>query len=227
MAPGDWQCPFCGLKTVLPSDRIQETLASPPVECAQGPCTFRLVLMVCPNHECRAMSASMAVYAYEDDGRGLRRIASAPSQTWKVIPTSNAKQFPDYVPEKIVKEYSDACAVLEINTHAAATLARRCLQAILRDFFAVKKNTLADEFEAVKEKLDAETWSAIDVVRKTGNVGKNMEKGVNLVFDADLGEAQLLIGLIEVLVEECYMARQARKQRLEGMRGRVSLKPGA
>lgn len=227
MRGGDWQCQFCGLKTVLPSGRVQETLASPPVACAQGPCTFRLVLMVCPNQECNAMSAVMEVYVYEDDGRGGRRIASGPSQTWKIIPTSNAKQFPDYVPEKITKEYNDASAVLEINPNAAATLARRCLQAIVRDFFAVKKNTLADELDAVKEKVDPETWGAIEVVRKTGNVGKNMEKGVNLVFDSDPGEPQLLIGLIEILIEECYVARQARKQRLEGIRGRMSLKPGS
>lgn len=226
MKSSDFHCAFCGLKTVLASSQVQETLASPPAACAQGPCTFRLVLMVCPNQECVAMSAFMEVYVYEDDGRGGRRIAAGPSQTWKIIPTSSARQYPAYVPEKITKEYCDAYAVLEINPHAAATLARRCLQAILRDFFGVKQNTLADELDAVKEKLDPETWGAIEVVRKTGNVGKNMQKGVNLVFDGDPGEAQLLINLIEILIEECYVARQARKARLEGIRGRMSLKPG-
>ena len=226
MSVSNWRCPFCGLQTELPSDRIQETLASPPAECAQGPCTFRLLIAVCPNQACSAMSAVMDLHAFEKDARGQLRIASQPSKSWKIVPESNAKQLPDYVPERIMKEYLDACGVLPVSPSAAATFARRCLQAIVRDFFQVKKNTLADEMDAIKEKLDPEIWEAVDTTRKTGNIGKNMEKGVNLVVDPDPGEPEMLIGLIEYFIEECYIARHTRKQRLEAMRGRSSLKPG-
>lgn len=204
---------------------MQETLASPPVPCSQGQCTFRLLLMVCPNQDCLALSAIMDVYAYEEDARGMLRILPQPSKTWKVVPDSIARALPDYVPEKIVKEYKEACAVLEVSPNGAATFARRTLQLIVRDFFGVKKNTLADEINAIQEKLDPEIWVAIDEARKTGNIGKNMEKGVNLVVDCDPGEPQLLINLIEYLIDECYVARHVRKQRMEAMRGRTSLSP--
>lgn len=223
----DWKCPFCGLRAELPSERIQEMIASPPTACAQGPSAFRLLLMVCPNQDCQAMSATMHLYPYEQDARGAMRIANRPSKSWKIVPQSNAKQLPEYVPERIVKEYYDACAVLEINPNVAATLARRCMQAIVRDFYAVQKNTLADELDALKDKLDPAVWEAIEGTRKTGSIGKNMQKGVNLVFDSDPGEPELLLNLIEILFEESYIARHVRKQRIDAMRGRTSLKPGA
>jgi hypothetical protein len=185
------------------------------------------LLTICPNQECIALTAVISAYTFVEDARGMQRIASEPARIWKLLPSSNAKPMPEYVPERIAKEYAEACAVVDVSSGAAATLARRCLQAIIRDYFGVKKNTLADEMDAIKDKLDPEIWLAIEETRKTGNVGKNMEKGVNLVLDADPGEPQLLIGLIEYFIDECYVARHARKQRLEDMRARTSSKTGA
>src|SRR4051794_21071252 len=115
MSGAPFTCPFCGLKTVVPGDHMTETLASPPVPCAQGPSTFRLLVTVCPNQDCAAMTAVLDMYEYEADARGMLRIASQPKKTWKLVPSTNGKQFPDYVPERIVKEYNDAYATLEIN----------------------------------------------------------------------------------------------------------------
>jgi hypothetical protein len=209
---------------VLGSEHVQETLMTVALDNARGPCTFRLFVQVCPNQECRSLSASVSLYRLSPDGRGSMRIEGGPERTWKLIPASNARLLPDYVPERIAREYTDACAVMDLSPAASATLGRRCLQAIIRDFFAVKKNTLADELDAIREKLDPEVWEAIDAARKNGNIGKNMEKGVNLIVDTDPGEPAVLIGLIEYFIQECYIARHERKMRLEAMRGR-SLKP--
>jgi hypothetical protein len=225
MKTGEWQCRYCGLRTALSSEHVEETISTVRADNQQGPCTFRLLLTVCPNRDCKALTATLGMYKLSADASGTLRIQSEPGRVWKLIPASNAKGMPDYVPERIAKEYNEACSVLEVSPNAAATLARRCLQAIIRDFFGVKKNSLADEIDAIKDKLDPEIWEAVDAARKTGMVGKNMEKGVNLVFDAEPDEPQILIGLIEYFVQECYVARHQRKQRLEEMRGRTSLKP--
>jgi hypothetical protein len=42
-----------------------------------------------------------------------------------------------------------------------------------------------------------------------------MEKDINLVIDVEPGEAQLLIGLIETLIGEWYIARHDREQRFK------------
>jgi hypothetical protein len=40
-----------------------------------------------------------------------------------------------------------------------------------------------------------------------GNIGAHMEADVNVIVDVEAGEAKLLIGLIETLVDEWYVAR--------------------
>ena len=51
-------------------------------------------------------------------------------------------------------------------------------------------------------------------MRKIGNIGAHMEKDIDLIIDIDEGEAKELIGLVELLFEEWYIARNARAERL-------------
>jgi hypothetical protein len=135
-------------------------------------------------------------------------------ETWNLIPPSNAKVFPDYVPKAIRDDYVEACKIRDLSPKASATLSRRCLQGMIRDFWGIVKPRLIDEIEALKEKTDALTWEAIDSTRKIGNVGAHMEKDINLIVDVDANEANLLIWLIELLVKDWYITRQERQERL-------------
>jgi hypothetical protein len=76
------------------------------------------------------------------------------------------------------------------------------------------QNRLIDEISAIQEKVDPITWNAIDAVRNIGNIGAHMEKDINLVIDVEPDEAGLLIGLIETLITEWYIARHEREQRM-------------
>jgi hypothetical protein len=58
------------------------------------------------------------------------------------------------------------------------------------------------------------TWEAIDSVRKIGNIGADVEADINLIIDVDPDEADLLIGLIETLLADWYIARHNREQRM-------------
>ncbi len=44
-----------------------------------------------------------------------------------------------------------------------------------------------------------------------------MEKDIDLIIDVEPQEAQLLIGLIETLVDDWYVAKYLREQRLLGI----------
>ena len=123
--------------------------------------------------------------------------------------------FPDYVPKAIRDDYTEACAIRDLSPKASATLSRRSLQGIIRDFWGVSKSRLADEIEAIKDKTDTQTWDAIDAVRKIGNIGAHMEKDINVIVDVDPKEAQLLIELIELLVKDWYIAKHDREERLK------------
>ena len=47
-----------------------------------------------------------------------------------------------------------------------------------------------------------------------GNIGAHMEGDVNKIVDIEPEEADKLIGLVEILFRECYVARHDREQRL-------------
>ena len=168
---------------------------------------------VCPNPECgeyeiraELYKAQLAYGFWQPKGDALAK--------WQLRPQSTARVFPSYIPAPILQDYAEACAIRDLSPKASATLARRCLQGIIRDFWSISKPRLVDEIEAIKSKTDPLTWQAIDAVRGVGNIGAHMEKDINLVIDVDPNEAALLIGLLEVLLRDWYVARHEREQQL-------------
>ena len=168
----------------------------------------------CPNPDCREFVLETSLFktkrstvsSYINDGDLLNY--------WQLRPQSSAKPLPNYIPTAIKEDYEEACLILSLSPKASATLARRCLQGMIRDFWDVKPQNLFQEIESIKDKVEPDTWEAIDVVRKVGNIGAHMEKDINQIVEVDENEAGLLIGLIEMLIEEWYVSRYERKQRL-------------
>ena len=117
-----------------------------------------------------------------------------------MYPKSLAKQFPDYIPKAIKEDYEEAYSILSLSPKASATLSRRCLQGMIRDFWQVKPGKLFDEINAIHDKVSPSQWKAIDSLRSLGNIGAHMEKNVNEIVEIDDGEAEKLIKLIEFLM---------------------------
>jgi len=51
-----------------------------------------------------------------------------------------------------------------------------------------------------------------------------MEKDINTIIDVDPKEAQLLIELIETLIEEWYVARHQRQERMKALKATADAK---
>ncbi len=51
-----------------------------------------------------------------------------------------------------------------------------------------------------------------------------MEKDINIIVDVEPEEAQLLISLIEQLIDEWYVTRNARKERTASLKNLVEIK---
>lgn len=128
-------------------------------------------------------------------------------------PQSSAKPFPDYIPESIRQDYTEACLIQNLSPKASATLSRRCLQGMIRNFWGISKKSLNDEIKELETKVDPSTWQAIDALRQIGNIGAHMEKDVNVIIDVEPEEASLLIGLIETLLKDWYITRHEREER--------------
>lgn len=122
-------------------------------------------------------------------------------------PASEAISLPDYIPNAICNDYMEAVSIVDLSPKAAATLARRCLQGMIHDFWGIKEKNLNAEITALRGKIPAAQWSAIDALRKVGNIGAHMEKDIGLIIDVDADEAKALIKLIELLIDKWYIAR--------------------
>ena len=120
--------------------------------------------------------------------------------------------LPDYIPEAIRTDYMEACSILDASPKASATLSRRCLQGMIRDYWGVKSGNLAGEIELIKDKISADEYRVLNGIRRLGNIGAHMEKDVNLVVDIDPGEAQKLIKVLELLFKDWYIARHDREE---------------
>jgi len=156
--------------------------------------------------------------------------------SWTLRPMGSSKVQPEYIPAPLREDYQEACLIRDQSPKAAATLARRCLQGMIRDFCGISKPRLIDEIKELKKLLDeghapkgveAETIEAIDAVRDIGNIGAHMEKDINLIVDVDPGEAQALIELIEMLFTDWYVARFKREQRLASVKAIAAEKKAA
>lgn len=209
-----WTCPYCDrIATITERNRSSSTHSFDNSNKRGMTLVLKTDVIVCPNHSCRDFTIRAALY--ETAFSGNARIASTELLAWVLKPRSNAKPFPDYVPTSIVQDYEEACMIRTLSPKAAATLARRCLQGIIRDYWNIKKGRLLDEIKELETEIDPITWKAIDSVRSIGNIGAHMEKDINLIIDVEPKEAELLIGLIEVLIEEWYVHRHERENHMQ------------
>lgn len=150
----------------------------------------------CPNSDCQKVSIDIIGVGKQFPDKGI-----------SFYPISEAIQFPDYVPQAILEDYNEACAILNLSPKASATLSRRCLQGMIRDFWKVSGKNLYDEIELIEDKVDVTTRKVLDALRQLGNIGAHPEKDVNLIVDIQPGEALKLIKFIEVLIKSWYVER--------------------
>ena len=214
MEPFRWTCPFCDHKVIISKENFQSYYNDLKIDNADG---YRRVIFsftVCPNPECKKFTFSVTLgdLVFDGDWEVRKRL-----NHWRLIPPSEAKVYPEYIPKPIRDDYLEACLIRDLSPKASATLSRRCLQGMIRDFWGVKKENLKLEVEAIGEKVDPLTWKAIDAVRKIGNIGAHMEKDINLIIDVDPNEASKLINLIELLIKDWYITRYEREKRLESI----------
>lgn len=203
-------CPYCSHYTPITSDTKDIDSSGLLKDNSNGPMSIVSIAYLCMNPECKKYSLRARLY------RGFPRNPGELIHEWNLLPGSNMKVLPDYVPLAIRQDYEEASKIIDLSPKASATLARRALQGMIRDFWNVTdKKTLHQEIEAIKNRVDVDTWAAIDAVRRIGNIGAHMEKDVNLIIDVEPDEAALLLRLIEDLIDDWYVDKHDRQQRLE------------
>jgi len=211
----NYTCPYCGHHSTITSpneDSNWNVLAIQP--STLGRVGIRVSAITCPNDDCKKLKLTGYLKAVSQNGEETSKVL----QTWNLLPESEAKVLPEYIPSPIKEDYYEACRIRDLSPKASATLARRCLQGMIRDFHNISKSTLFEEIKELEVKIDQDVWESIDAVREVGNIGAHMKKDINIIIDVEPEEAQLLIGLIEQLIDDWYVIREDRRKRSEKLK---------
>lgn len=236
--PDTWVCPHCNFAQMKSRTKSDGQNIRVNIEgLAEGHVLIGYNASGCVNPKCMKLTISAFLlpaskiatqsgpeYYY----RGGPAIGSI-----RFLPRGSSKPQPPYIPQPLVMDYEEACSIKELSPKASATLVRRCLQGMIRDFCNIRKGTLAQEIKALREAVEAgsgpkgvdiDTVDAIDHVRSIGNIGAHMEKDINIIVDVDADEAQMLIDLVEMLFAEWYVARERRSESLKAIKALSSRK---
>lgn len=208
-----WLCPYCNHYAVIGESNSSVKNHNIPLEDPCGMSWLRLqtTVVICPNPICREYVITAELV---NVGGGF----SSTVKKWNLRPQSRAKPWPSYIPKLIRQDYEEACLICDLSPKASATLSRRCLQGMIRDFHGVRdKPNLYQEIEAIRDHVEPMVWEAMDAVRQIGNIGAHMEKDINLIVEVEPQEASALIELIEMLFKEWYVARNERQQQLHAV----------
>jgi hypothetical protein len=206
-----WKCPYCNQIATITKGNMDVNMQFFNLDNKDGDICIQTVVIVCPNQKCREYTITAKLCKTAWDG-GYQTAGATMLAPWKMKPKSSSRIFPSYIPKPILEDYYEACLIVGDSPKASATLSRRCMQGMIRDFWGVSKSRLIDEIGELKGKIDPTTWEAIDAIRSIGNIGAHMEKDINLIVDVEPEEATLLIGLIEFLLEDWYVARHDREE---------------
>lgn len=190
-----YTCPYCGLPQAFSNSYNYKKTCYTDLYIVDYDYVTRFIIytILCTNEKCKRICV---VGINEHDGHQV-----------DIMPQHVFRQFPKYIPQQIRADYKEASQIISLSPKAAATLLRRCLQGMIRDFWNIKKESLFAEITTIKDKVTPPQWKALDGLRKIGNIGAHMEQDVNLIIDIDADEAKKLLRLIEMLLEKWYIAR--------------------
>ena len=187
-------CPYCGCKQSYEGNyNIRKAGREIDFRSKRFETDLELLHIQCTNREC----SKITVVA--------RDIVT--KKQFDLYPQHVHKEFPEYVPSPIREDYIEAVTIMQDSPKAAATLLRRCLQGMIRDFWGIRKRTLKEEIDELQSKVNPTQWKAINGLRKLGNIGAHMEKDIDLIVEIDEGEASKLASLIELLIDKWYVSR--------------------
>lgn len=228
MEPFNWKCPYCGHAQVVTDNTFDATdVFISNFLSKYGKLGGRIHSIVCSNRDCKELTISFSLNKAVSHPASSRFIVTNEiHHSWQLLPESSAKPQPDYIPKLIVENYNQACRIRDLSPNASATMSRRCLQGMIRDFCEISERTLAKEIDTLRQTINEgkgpqgvnhDAIDAIDHVRSIGNIGAHMEEDINLILDVESDEAQTLINLIELLFSEWYVAKHVREERLKAL----------
>jgi hypothetical protein len=121
------------------------------------------------------------------------------------------------VPDAIFRDYDEACKLLPVSPGMSVTMARRCVQKMIRTKFKLKPGKLQNEINTLgtlSPSVQQEVIDALDSIRKTGKFRALPEDDVRVISDVTFDAAQYVIDIIEILINDWFVAPAEHNERL-------------
>ncbi len=213
-----WVCPHCGTVATLQSSDYEHGKASEMIRTApdnEGIC-FRWQAIRCPSKSCGKYVVDLwtefgVAVKYPSNGQRTGEVQPDRTRPFglghvRIEPRVGAPLSP-HVPKVVKDDYEEAYLIKDLSPKAAATLCRRALQGMIRDFWQVTRPTLAQELKAIEAQCDADLYAAMMGLKGIGNIGAHPERDINLVVDVEEGEVEALLELLRILDKDWYVAK--------------------
>jgi hypothetical protein len=217
-----WICPHCGITATLQSSnytRGSESVAVGTALDSEG-IYLSWFAVKCPSSKCGKfifdLKTEFGNLQKNEFGRLTGRVAVDKNNERlfgigqvRIEPRVGAP-LSTHVPVVVKNDYEEAYLIKDLSPKAAATLCRRALQAMIRDFHKIVKPTLHAELEAIEGLCEPDLYKAMMGLKGIGNIGAHPEKDINLIVDVEEGEVDVLLGLLRILDSEWYVAKAKR-----------------
>jgi hypothetical protein len=246
MAEARRDCPFCGthFERVL-DDGIGDLTTYQPgeawdLEGNEAPAVFtgnqrsvhRWVVRgyVCPR--CGEHSADLehSVWPFHAKGQ-LGNRGDGTLEVLPLIPWGSELPVPAEVPEPIADDYREATRIMGLSLKGATTMARRCLQRVIREAYpampADDKRTLNREINWViaNSNWDQEVLDTLHHLREAGNFGAHPgEDGLTEIYELTEDDLEGCLTLLETLFQQVYVEPARRRERLANLRAQVPVR---
>ena len=178
----NFTCPYCQTKTTINSDKLVEQEVKYTKKKQNKMLEFSVI--TCPNESCERTTIIMKDYFAQPSSYGWRK-AGEVIRAKRIEPEFSYIHYPDYIPEQVRQDYEEACKIVSLSPKASATLSRRCLQGMIRDFHNITRKNLVDEINAIKSDLGTDIFNALHSLRSIGNIGAHPESDINLIVEID------------------------------------------
>lgn len=220
----NWTCPRCGAHTTIQDSDYTFQSHNVVVGTAKDKEGIRISHSVikCPSPKCGLFTVDVdadyyPVSKYQSGAKYIdansKGIGPVGPGTFRFEPRVG-RPLSVHVPESSRIDYEEACLILDLSPKAAATLCRRALQGMIRDFWKISKSTLAGELKAIEQQCEPALYQALMGLKGIGNIGAHPERDINLVVDVEPNEVSELLELLRLLDAEWYVAKAVRAGRL-------------
>src|SRR4051812_26791478 len=140
----NWTCPHCLNPQIVTDSNYHNSREHLSVgENSVGFLGTQTIAIACQNQQCRKVYLHLNLHHGEYTGGAHWKIGKK-IEDWILVPESRAKPQPEFIPAPLRADYFEACRIRDLSPKASATLARRCLQGMIRDFCGIAKGRLTD-----------------------------------------------------------------------------------